>query len=472
MSQSVLTNTTIASIGRVINAIGGVVVIGLLARLQGPAWIGVYTLLLAYGAILQMMADAGLYLTLTRQIGEPQAEEKKILSRIVSLRFCLFVIVFISGGLATFFIPSLRDQGLTYSFVALGLLFQSLSQLFMGVYQKHGLIWRATMGDLVGRLVQILALLLLLPHGISLTTAMAIFATSAAVSWLFHWQWLPHKPVVRFRKEWPIWRHILRVSWPLGLVLLLNTIYFRIDTLILSLFRSPEEVGWYGVAYRVMESGLFFPAMFGGLLLPRLAHSLADNRAEAKQWLEEGLHFVLLAVGFVVAVMITQAEPIIRLIAGTQFIPAAPLLAILSLALSFMCLGTVFGFTLVALGRQRAMVILSSLLIIGNIILNLSLIPIYGAKAAAWVTVATEAVATISAAWLVWQKIPYRFPLGLLVRLAGATIITVSFIQLFPLNWPGGVRIVLASGVYIIAVVVTGLYTARHFRLLTNPLQS
>ena len=101
------------------------------------------------------------------------------------------------------------------------------------------------------------------------------------------------------------------------------------------------------------------------------------------------------------------ARPLITFISGAQYAPAAPLLQILCLALAIMFVGNLFGFTLVALRQQRALLKLYSSLMIGNILLNLLFIPHFGAYAAAWTTVATEGAATLVAGLLVWRLIPF-----------------------------------------------------------------
>lgn len=44
--------------------------------------------------------------------------------------------------------------------------------------------------------------------------------------------------------------------------------YLKTDTLILSLIKSPEEVGLYGAAYRIIDVPTTLPYMFAGIILP------------------------------------------------------------------------------------------------------------------------------------------------------------------------------------------------------------
>jgi O-antigen/teichoic acid export membrane protein len=268
-------------------------------------------------------------------------------------------------------------------------------------------MWRASIGDLSGRFVHI-AGLLITGAGLGIREAVALFATGAAVALGVHWWYLPVRAVLRLTRDTRLWRTIWQQSWPLGLILILNTIYFRSDTLLLAWLRTPQEVGLYGVSFRLIENLLFFPAMFGGLLLPKIAGALSHNSPLAQRWLEQGIHIVLVAATGVLAILVPYSQELLVLIAGPAFEEAAPLLRVLLVALASMFIGNIFGFTLVALERQKAMMILYALLVCLNITANLLLIPGYGAQAAAWTTLITELCATVGAAALVYRRLPFR----------------------------------------------------------------
>ncbi|MCH8748474.1 polysaccharide biosynthesis C-terminal domain-containing protein, partial [Patescibacteria group bacterium] len=262
------------------------------------------------------------------------------------------------------------------------------------------------------------------------------------------------------------WRLLLATSWPLGLVLLLNAVYFRVDLLIISLFRPAAEVGWYGVAYRVVESALFIPAMLGGLLLPRFSEQDGKKKQRPAQYLEQGLKLLLLAAGLVVAILLVLNRPIITLLAGPGYEAAAPLLAMLSLALGTMFIGTTFGYALVALKQQTKLLKLYGALAIFNVIANLIFIPRYGAMAAASTTVVTELLATIVAGYFVWQLLPFRFPTRYFgqVVLASAGAILVLAYALPQVNLIIQLSAITAS--YLLLAGLAGLLSGRHFELL------
>lgn len=448
-AQSVLTNTAIATCGRVINSALGLLVTWLITHALGEAGFGTYALVVSYASILQIATDAGLYLTLSRVISESPEREREYISHTVWLRVVLCLLIFLLGAGGLYLIPNRSTLFIPFIFIAIGFTFQSISQLLMSVYQRYGVVWRITAGDLIGRGAHIAALLIFMMDQLSLTKIMVAFMIGTAVALIAHYMWVPVKYLLSRSFQIKTYREIIQTSWPLGLMLILNAIYFRIDTIILSFFRSDVEVGLYGLAYRIIESSLFFPAMFGGLILPRITAALAEkNIQKAGQWFEEAARFMLLVVVPMAVVLIMLGKSLLVLF-GAGFAPAGAFLAILSLAMVSMFVGNMCGFTLVALGKGKALLTLYGVLVVVNIILNIIFIPVYGAYAAAWITVLTEIISLSVAAFIIKRNIQWHILAIPWVRLSVATLATICTVLVVPDMWHVGFKVCIVAVVYL-----------------------
>lgn len=466
--QSVVVNAAVAAVGRVVNALLGVVVTAITYRLLGVSSYGTYVLILSLGAILQMLADSGLYLSLARLIAAEPARQQDHISHILWLRWILFALVFGISLAVVGIVPQWRVLWRLLLVASGGLWFQSFSQLLMGVYQARAMVWRATVGDFMGRLAQLGIIALILRDSLTVGGALAAFTISSAVAWGVHRWLLPVRAIITrpSRASWRVWQNLLRDSWPLGLMLVLNAIYFRIDTVLLSWLRSPAEVGMYGIAYGIVEKVLFFPAMFGGLILPRLATALAHRQlVQAAAWITESLQMMMLAAIALLVIGIPLAPATMALITG-QLSPSGHLLQILLIALVMMFLGNIFGFALVANRRQHALLQLYLGLVIFNVIANVLCIPVWGAEAAAWITVATETVSMGVAGIMLYQQIPFRLPLTFLRQLIVAALLTLIILVVMPASWPVVVRACIAGSAYLLATWAFGLLDRRHYALL------
>lgn len=468
---SLLANSGISIAGRLSTMALGVVGTAIVGRVLGVGGYGYYALVLSFGSILHVITDGGLYLTLTREIARQPNNRQAITEAIIGLRVTVFAAVFLLGAGLLLLLPGYRGLLWLYGIAALGFLCQSLSQLLMGVFQAYGSLWQASLGDVVGRLVQ-LAWLALLAVGIAtsaptkLLIATSAFMAGAATTYLIHAYLVPGVSAWRMRFSTTQWRPIWRDSWPLAVMLVFNAIYFRIDMLILSYFRPGLEVGWYGLAYRIIESALFFPAAFGGLLLPQVSNAEHKRR---RVLIEQALYAMLLLGGLILPLLGGLAGPIVMLLVGSAFAPAAPLLSVLTVALVIMLFGNIFGFTLVALRQQRSLLRLYAVLAVGNTIANIVFIPHFGATAAAWITVATEGCATAVAAYIVRRHMPYQFAWSMLARVMLASGAAVLVVWLLQGAYPVVVTAVSVAVVYIGLAGTFGLLRRQHVALLLQP---
>jgi O-antigen/teichoic acid export membrane protein len=386
--------------------------------------------------MVQVAADLGLYLTLTRAIAEQPEREREYIGNVVALRLVIVTVLFTVSAAAVYLFWPAPSVLPAYLLVALGCTAQSISQLFMGIYQKYSLIWRATAGDVAGRAAQVAGILAASAHA-TLTAMTGFFALSGLAAALLHYVLLPAAVKVRLSFAWPLWRRLLADALPLGALLLFNAVYFRIDILLLSFFQPGEQTGLYGLAYRLIESALFLPAMFGGLLLPRLSAAWQQQKqAVFERYLAQGLFAALWAAAFIVPSLIVLARPIVLFIGGPEYQAAAPLLQVLAVALGAMFLGNIFGFSLVARHEQKSLLLLAAGLAAFNLTLNLLLLPRFGALAAACITVATELVAVSTAALLSHRLTRLVLPLPLLARLPVAVAATLVTYWALPSAWP------------------------------------
>ena len=75
------------------------------------------------------------------------------------------------------------------------------------------------------------------------------------------------------------------------------------------------------------------------------------------------------------AFAIVAAEPVVRLLFGAEFVPAAPALPVLAAAFVFICFGYLNGNLLVVLGQQNRLLRVSVAALVVNVLGNLLLVP-------------------------------------------------------------------------------------------------
>jgi len=254
------------------------------------------------------------------------------------------------------------------------------------------------------------------------------------------------RPLVRLRPlfDFAAWKTVISRSWPIAISIAFNLIYLKGDVIIISLIRTQQEVGFYGVAYRFLDVLTALPTMFMGLMLPSLvADWTAARREEFSRHMARAFDVFALACAPIVFGGIAIAPQLIGLIAGPGFEDAVPAMRILMLAVPGIFLGALYGHAVVGVGRQRQMISGYAVTAILTIAAYLAVIPRWGIEGAAWATVASE---------LLIAFLTYR-----MVRHAGSAAPSLS-IALRSLLAAGGMYVLLQliPGMSAVASLVVG----------------
>jgi O-antigen/teichoic acid export membrane protein len=172
----------------------------------------------------------------------------------------------------------------------------------------------------------------------------------------------------------------------------LGSLYYRLDTILLSKLTSAAVLGWYGAAYRLFDTLVFLPNIVASaVLFPILAMLSTQSRPALRRAMGKGLDIILI-VGVPISVgLLVLADPIIRLIyRQPDFVHAVPALQWLAVGLLLLYVNSILAVTVVSLNQERKMTLVAGLALVFNLVLNLVLIPPFQQVGAAFTTTATE----------------------------------------------------------------------------------
>lgn len=204
---------------------------------------------------------------------------------------------------------------------------------------------------------------------------------------------------VRFERR-PLLR-LLSGGTPLALRRMIGSLSFRVDVLFLGIMRTSREVGWYSSVYRLLDGLLMIPSAVTSSLAPTLSANFgAGNRDVVDRLHQRGLKYVLMVGLFIAALFGVLAEPVVALVYGSGYAPAAEALRLLSLSVVFLFVRRHVQVVLdnVDLRSVSAKVVAVGLAI--NLVLNFALIPRFGYMGAAGSTVVTEAYLMGAMLWI------------------------------------------------------------------------
>lgn len=222
----------------------------------------------------------------------------------------------------------------------------------------------------------------------------------------------------------PYWRF----GWPLMVFGFLSMMMHEADRYILSGFSNLEQVGLYSVAYQIGQGTNAMIIMPFLTIWGALVYEVARQPGRELVYARVFKHF---AIGLALLLMLASlfAGPILQLISPPEYAPARRIVPIVCLAYLFFSLHEHFRVPALIANRTVAMLPVVALSVAANVLLNLLLIPRFGAMGAAWASVATFIV--FSGAGLVrYRRIErYPYPFGAIGSALGGMIATYAIFE-------------------------------------------
>lgn len=184
-------------------------------------------------------------------------------------------------------------------------------------------------------------------------------------------------------------RDFIRLSWPVGIALIFNLVYFRIDVLLLSAYRSTTEVGLYGLAYQFFEASLSIPIFVNNALYPVITKMYNQSQDLFKKQIKHWV-LILFLLSLLLTVFLVVIAHLIPVIYSPQFRGSIPALQILAVGMPFFFVSALFWHVVIIYNKQKLLILAYGAGAIFNFTANLIFIPKYGYLAAAAITVVSE----------------------------------------------------------------------------------
>jgi O-antigen/teichoic acid export membrane protein len=245
-------------------------------------------------------------------------------------------------------------------------------------YRSLGLVKADALNEILSRILVLAMGTVLLARGFGIIAAVGSYAAADLVSALVVAMSVGRKYAIRDAGIPPVDLR-LRATLPFALVVIVLTIYNRLDTYLIALFKGNEAAGLYSAAYRFLDA-LTIPAIAAGALV--LSLTMTQGARERLASLRR-LASLAALLGVAVAVAgLFLAPRLLVLVYGKPFASAGTcaILLLLSAPPAFAA-ATVLPIV-VPFDRARTVVTTSSVLGL-NLVCNLFLIPLAGLNGAA-----------------------------------------------------------------------------------------
>ncbi|MET0462624.1 MAG: polysaccharide biosynthesis C-terminal domain-containing protein [Chitinophagaceae bacterium] len=196
-----------------------------------------------------------------------------------------------------------------------------------------------------------------------------------------------------------------RQAFPFALVVLLMSLHSRIDAFLLELINSngAYETGLYAGAYRLLDAANMVGALTSAFLLPYIVKKWS-NKEDINDVILSGRHFlVMLAVGLA-TIAFFMGDRIQTLLYHHSDEKSVEVLQWCLPALIGYAITHIYGTVLTATGHIRLFCLIVSVAALLNIVLNLLLIPRYGAIGCCLSALCSQGMGCIGVMYFACQK--------------------------------------------------------------------
>jgi O-antigen/teichoic acid export membrane protein len=394
---------------RVANLALGGVVTALVVRTLGQSGYGQWSTGFASLALVGYFANFGMEGVALREAAREPEEEHEWIGAVMLLRLMMLLPVMLVS-LALILALQRSHEMLVAGVImivatpfggvgALGLMFRLRvdNRVPMFILTLRSILWG------------IAVLIIYLEHGGMIALAAALVATNAIGSLVQAGFALKLDARIP-RPSRKYVRQVVRIGLPIGIGGLLIIAYATVDQIIVYTIAGTNASGLYGSVYNLLNQAHFVPISILTTLAPVIAASWPSDRARLLRTSRRAAELLAVTSFGGLAFVIVAATPVVRLIFGHAFVPAAPALPVLYAAFVFIAFGYLNGQLLIVLGLQKSMVYISVIALVVNVAGNLVLVPLTGFMGAAWMTLITEMVVCGASLVLILRTLEMRLP--------------------------------------------------------------
>jgi len=443
----------------------------LLFRYLKPFGTGQYQFVLSYVLLFSTIVDFGIQQFITKKISEEPENTKKYFQNFFtfeSLAALLLYAVLLSVAFMRHYDRVVFEA---IAVAGLGMVANALTYPFLAVLAAYQDLRKVALVNFLNSCVNvaiIFSAIIFHKYIVFLASVQVSFGILDLILYrYFVKKYLPNPQIVKaiFSFDFALIKGILQQGWPFAVLVGFSAIYNRIDVVLITALKGYTETGYYTAAYKIFDLLGFFPSVVSYTLFPFFAGLMSKNALpEVKENLEKYVRLmVAAALPMAVGGMLLSAK-LISLVAGPGYDQAAPVLAILIWAPAILFVYIPVNSLVISQLTRKAVLITGANVII-NTVGNLLLIPRYGIKASAIMTVVSEMLQGIFYFYFVRKNITHFQFLPML----GKPILSAALMGavLWPLRTESlFVTLPIGAAVYGLMLVVTGFMRKKDWVIL------
>jgi O-antigen/teichoic acid export membrane protein len=401
-------------------------------RELGDGRFGQYSTVLAFTGLFSIFAELGMTQYAMREIARDRTKAKFFLWNLIAIRSILAVVGVVGITLAGRAVGYSDELVLGIFLHTTGYLLSAVAVPLEAVLNGNERLDYVTTNKVIAQLAIVILGTIFLLNGLGfiwllIANLVSILPTIAIGIWAIKRHRLVDFSIEINPRLWP---SLIKAGIPFGVITLALTIAFSIDTVMLSMWVSDNEVGWYNVAYNLVRSMMLFFTGFSVAIVPSLSRSFVKDITSVYSWYRRSVKFILLISLPLAFGGLVVADKLIDFLYTPEYVPAALGLKILVWDVPLLMFNSFNGNMTTVIGAERSAARIYTINAIANVVLNAYAIPRYGYVGAAVVTVATDLIGSIQFYLLMRTRLGIPDMKSVLLRVLVASALMASAVFL------------------------------------------
>jgi O-antigen/teichoic acid export membrane protein len=421
--QTVAKNTFWLFSGEILGRVIYAIFIIYAARILGASSWGTFSYVLSLATIFMVFSDIGINVITIRELAKDTPDKYKYLSTAFFIKITLLVLSVFAVIIFAPFLNKVQAAKSLIILVASMLFFDSLREFFLSIPRALEKMEHVAFIKIFSySMIAVLGVIFLTldPTPISLAKAHILGGIIGLLTVSLVIKDHIKEIFQNFSKH--LIKPLFASAWSLALLNLFWMIMLHIDTVMLGWWRNSHEIGLYSASQRIMQFLYLFPNILIFALLPAFSRFANTDNEKFRNILEKSLALI-----FAVAIPLTAggfifSDEIILFLFGQGYLAATGIFTILMFTVLTVFPIIIINNAITAYDKQEKIIKTTALGLLFNVLLNLYLIPKYGAVGAS-ISIVLSQIFILIANWRQMKKINYFKALVYLKRIIPATIL-------------------------------------------------
>lgn len=392
MSKKLIKDGMLLLLAKLVSIGSGTIIAIFVARFYGVSIYGQYTTALAFITFILTFTDLGFDAFMLKECSRDKSKLNSYYGNIIILKLViLFFSIIIILGLSKILGYSNEVNKLILILIPNCAITYIINTFFVVMQLKDRLAVNARIQIVQSALIILVATIVMV-LGLNIYIYALLQSIVSSLLVLLYIYIIP----VKFKITLKYSKILILGSIFFGLSSLLYVIYYKLDTIMLSVIRGSYEVGIYESAYKVINILITLIAILDNIIMPQFFYLYKKNKEKMLNNYKLILNYgIIFGIPFSL-VLVYMSKYIINILYGSQYKDAIFILQILALTVAIRLLAATVGFVITASDNMKIKVKFQAIFALVNIVLNLILIPKYGVSGAAIATVITEVMVFIT----------------------------------------------------------------------------